>query len=30
MTNVEANRIDAYPWATPTTEQRARFDALSA
>jgi hypothetical protein len=29
MTNVETNTIGLYPWAAPTAEQRAWFDALS-
>ena len=29
MNKVEAINIDVYPWAAPTEEQRAWFDALS-
>jgi P2-related tail formation protein len=29
MNKVETINIDVYPWAAPTEEQRAWFDALS-
>ncbi len=29
MNMIETISIDVYPWAAPTAEQRARFDALS-
>jgi hypothetical protein len=29
MSTIETISIDVYPWAAPTDEQRARFDALS-
>ncbi|WP_263495320.1 hypothetical protein [Mesorhizobium sp. CO1-1-8] len=29
MTMLETISIDVYPWAAPTEEQRAWFDALS-
>ena len=29
MSTVETINIDVYPWAVPTAEQRAWFDALS-
>jgi len=29
MSEIETISIDVYPWAAPTAEQRARFDALS-
>lgn len=29
MSTIETISIDVYPWAAPTEEQRARFDALS-
>jgi P2-related tail formation protein len=29
MNTVETINIDVYPWAAPTEEQRAWFDALS-
>jgi hypothetical protein len=30
MTTLETITIDVYPWAAPTAEQRAMFDALPA
>jgi len=30
MSSIETISIDVYPWAEPTEEQRAWFDALSA
>lgn len=30
MSMIETISIDVYPWAAPTPEQRAWFDALSA
>ena len=30
MSSIETINIDVYPWAEPTEEQRAWFDALSA
>ena len=30
MSSIETINIDVYPWAEPTEDQRAWFDALSA